>query len=69
MIGVVMGKVKRPYKLDNGKSGVSSRVSLFIGEYNTIPEDEQVGDGNQYIEVKCPADIADQISVNDEIFV
>lgn len=69
MIGVVMGKVKKPYRLDNGKSGVSSRVSLFIGNYDSIAEDEQVGEGNQYIEVKCPVNISDQLNVNDELFV
>ena len=64
-----MGKVKRPYRLDSGKSGISCRVSLFIGEYNSVPEDDQVGVGNQYIEVKCPVDISDQLNLNDELFV
>ena len=64
-----MGKVSRPYTLNNGKSGVSCRVSLFIGEYISVPEDEQVGTGNQYIEVKCPVYIAEQLNVNDELFV
>lgn len=64
-----MGKFKKPYRLDNGKSGVSSRVSLFIGKYDSVPEDDQVGEGNQYIEVKCPVNISDQLNVNDELFV
>lgn len=69
MIGVVMGKVKKPYHLDNGKSGISSRVSLFVGDYESIPEDDQVGEGKQYIELKCPLDIFDQLNVNDDVFV
>lgn len=69
MIGTVMGKVRRPYRLDNGKSGVSCRVSLKIGDYVSISEDEQIAEGVQYVEVKCPVTIADQLSVNDDVFL
>lgn len=64
-----MGKVKKPYHLDNGKSGVSCRISCRIGNYLSILEDEQIGEGVQYIEVRCPVSIADQLSINDDIFL
>lgn len=69
MIATVMGKFKRPYKLDNGVSGVSGRVSLFLGEYASDSLSGAIGEGEQFIEVKCPEALVDAINVNDELYV
>lgn len=69
MVATVMGKMKKPYKLDNGKSGVSCRISLFIGSYDSDPLTETIGEGEQFIEVRCPEKLADLINVNDELYV
>ena len=59
MVATVMEKIKKPYKLDNGKSGVSCRISLFLGSYDSDSLTETVGEGEQFIEVRCPEKLAD----------
>lgn len=68
MVATVMGKVKKPYNID-GKSGTACRLSLFCGEYQSDTLSGAVGCGEQYIEVKCPVGIADQLDIGDDISV
>jgi len=68
VVVTVMGKMKKPYNI-NGKSGVSCRLSLSCGEYLDDPLTGQTGEGQQFIEVKCPEKIADILMINDEINV
>ncbi len=68
MIVTVMGKMKKPYNID-GKSGVSCRLSLSCGEYINDSFTGQTGEGSQFIEVKCPEKIIDQVMINDELSV
>lgn len=65
MIATVMGKFKKPYEV-NGNKGVSARLSLFAGEYQSDALTGAVGEGEQFIEVKCPLPLFDQIVVNSE---
>lgn len=65
MIATVMGKFKKPYDV-NGNKGVSARLSLFIGEYQSDALTGAVGEGEQFIEVKCPLMIFDQLHINGE---
>lgn len=65
MIATVMGKYSRPYEI-NGNKGVSSRLSLFVGEYQSDPLTGAVGEGEQFIEVKCPLPFFEKISINGE---
>ena len=68
MVCTVVGKIKKPYNID-GNSGVSSRLSLFLGDYQSDSLTGSEGVGEQYIEVKCPVGIADQLEVGDDISV
>lgn len=68
MVATVIGKFKKPYNMD-GKSGTACRLSLFCGEYQSDTLSGAVGSGEQYIEVKCPVGIADQLELGDEISV
>lgn len=65
MIATVMGKFSKPYEI-NGNKGVSARLSLFVGEYKSDPLTGAVGEGEKFIEVKCPLVIFDQIELNGE---
>lgn len=65
MIATVMGKYSKPYDV-NGNKGVSYRVSLFAGEYQSDPLTGAVGEGEQFIEVKCPPSIFEKITINGE---
>lgn len=69
MIATVMGKYKRPYKLDNGASGISCRLSLYVGEFKSDELSGAEGEGEEYIEVKCPVAIADKIHLGDDLSV
>lgn len=68
MVVTVVGKMKKPYNID-GKQGISCRLSLSCGEYRDDPLTGQSGEGQQFIEVKCPEKIADILMINDEINV
>ena len=68
MVVTVTGKMKKPYNM-NGKSGISCRVSMCCGEYYNDVLSGQIGEGQQYIEVKCPEKIFDLLALNDEINV
>ena len=68
MVATVVGKFKKPYNID-GNSGISCKLSLFLGEYQNDPLTGSEGVGDQYIEVKCPVSIADQVDVADDISV
>ena len=68
MVATVVGKIKKPYNID-GKSGISCKLSLFLGEYQNDPLTGSEGVGEQYIEVKCPVVISDQLEVGDDISV
>lgn len=68
MICEVVGKVKRPYELENGKKGISCRLSVHIGQY---VEDKSAGieaEGEQFAEYRCSDSIADLLKVGDTIF-
>lgn len=65
MIATVMGKFSKPYEI-NGNKGVSARLSLFVGEYKSDPLTGAVGEGEQFVEVKCPLTFFDKIVVNGE---
>lgn len=73
MIVKVVGKLKRPYELtdNNGKtkSGISCRLSLYVGEYDTDAEEKIEGEGHQYVELRCPEQIADGVSIGDTLAV
>ena len=68
MKATVVGKLKKPYSID-GKSGISCRVSLFCGEYNSDPVAGSSGEGERYLEVRCPLDIFDSFSLADDVSV
>ena len=65
MIATVMGKFSKPYDVD-GNKGVSYRVSLFAGEYQSDSLTGSVGEGEQFIEVKCPLSVFEKIDINGE---
>ena len=69
MIATVMGKYRRPYKLDNGVSGIACRLSLYVGEYKSDELSGAEGEGEEYIAVKCPVVIADKIKLGDDLSV
>ena len=69
MVATVMGIFKKPYKLDNGVSGVACRVSFHVGEYRADPTNGEYAEGDQFIEVKCPQKIADRLQVNEEYYI
>ena len=47
MIATVMGKFKKPYEV-NGNKGVSARLSLFAGEYQSDPLTDQIVVNGEY---------------------
>ena len=65
MIATVMGKFSKPYDV-NGNKGVSYRVSIFGGEYQSDSLTGAVGEGEYFLEVKCPPDIFKALKVNGE---
>lgn len=74
MICEVVGRSKRPYELTDEKtgvtkSGISCRVSLHVGSYDSDVSNHVFGEGDQFIELRCPESILDNISVGDTIHV
>lgn len=73
MIVEVVGKSKRPYELEDkqGKiiSGISCRLSLHVGNYESDSSSGIVGEGEQFIELRCPDSIVDQVNIGDTISV
>lgn len=65
MIATVKGKIRKPYDV-NGNKGVSRRVSLFFGDYESDDFSGAVGEGEYYIEVKCPPFIFDKLVVGTD---
>ena len=65
MIATVMGKYSKPYEV-NGKKGVSARLSLYVGDYQSDALSGAVGEGEQFIEVKCPLSLFGDIKVSSE---
>lgn len=73
MIVEVVGKSKRPYELQDSqgkiRNGVSCRLSLHVGTYENDSSSGVVGEGNQFIELRCPDSIIDQVNVGDTISI
>lgn len=69
MVATVVGILKKPYRLDNGKSGVSCRVSLHLGEYIADRVNNDFAAGEHFIEVKSSVKLADVLNINDVIYV
>lgn len=73
MICDVVGKSKRPYEMQDNtgkiKTGISCRLSLHVGKYETDVSSGAVGDGDQYVELRCPESIIEQVNVGDVISV
>lgn len=73
MICNVVGKSKRPYEMQDNqgktRTGVSCRLSLHVGKYETDELAGAVGDGEQYIELRCPESIVEQVNIGDVISI
>lgn len=74
MVCEVVGKSKRPYELRDERSGqvrcgMSCRVSLHIGSYESDTPNGVYGDGEQFIELRAPESIVDNINVGDTLSV
>lgn len=65
MLCTVMGLQSKPYEV-NGSRGVSYRVSLFGGQYESDSLSGAVGVGDLFFEVKCPANFFNALEVNKE---
>lgn len=72
MICEVVGKSKRPFEMQDQsgriRNGISCRISLHVGTYES-DVDGAVGVGEQYIELRAPESIADQVNVGDTISI
>lgn len=64
----VVGKMKKPYNVE-GKKGISYKVSVFCGDYETDSFTGQVGEGGQYSEFKCPESVYESVMLNDELYI
>lgn len=73
MIVEVVGKVKRPYELtdQNGvlRKGMSCRLSVHVGSYETDVENGVFGSGEMYFEVKASEAIFDNVTVGDTLSI
>ena len=74
MICEVVGRSKKPYEIKDEmtgavKRGISCRVSVRVGSYDDDPDNSVFGEGFQYVELRCPENILDNISVGDTIHV
>ena len=71
MICDVVGKLKKPYEVKEmgaTNSGITCRLSLHVGKY-VSNSDDVVACGEQYIEIRCPESIFDQVNVGDVLSV
>lgn len=74
MICEVVGRSKKPYEIRDEmtgitKKGISCRVSVRVGPYDVDPANSVFGEGFQYVELRCPENIFDNISVGNTIHV
>lgn len=73
MIVEVVGKSKKPYELteQNGtiRKGISCRISIHVGSYESDPEKGIFGDGDSYLELKVPESILDNVSIGDTLSI
>lgn len=64
----IVGKMKKPYNVD-GKKGVSYKLSVCCGEYETDSFSGQVGEGAQYFELRCAESVYESVMLNDELYI
>ena len=68
MVVTVMGRIKKPYNID-GNSVISSRLSVFCGSYGSDPNSGTVGEGDRFLELRCPLYIFDAVSISDDLSI
>ena len=73
MICVVVGKLKKPYEVTDErgrtKSGISCRLSLSVAPYENDPSNGVFGEGEQFVEYRCPENIVDAVDLGNTLSV
>lgn len=72
MICEVVGKIKKPYEVKDVKTGevnkgISCRLSLHVEPYENNPREQIYGEGDQFVELRCPENICDGVEIGNTI--
>ena len=74
MVCTLVGKVKKAYSLTDEKTGgtkkgMSCRLSLHVDPYENNPKEQIYGEGDRFIELRCPENICDAVEVGNTLSV